>query len=163
MKTFKYKFTPLIKALIILGMVLCCGGFALNLYYCLKNGVKSAADPVYPALQYALMFLVTVVLFVLLITILLNSAYVIDGKTFKTKFGLIVSKYDVEKMTEVTLDRKTDKLTVTFENNEFMVIVVKQQWYEDFIDAVLKANPKIEYNIISLENDGTDKDQDKKK
>lgn len=157
MKSFKYKFTPLMKALMIFGMVLCGVGFGVNLYYCLTNGIKHAADPVYPIMQYVLMFLVTVLLFILLLCILLFSSYTIDGKIFKTKFGFITSKYDTEKIQNVTLDRKTNKLTVAFENGEFIVIVVKQEWYDNFIDALLQANPKIEYNVISLENDGTDK------
>ncbi|MDE7076587.1 MAG: hypothetical protein K2O62_04625, partial [Clostridia bacterium] len=73
----------------------------------------------------------------------------------------IVSKYDVEKIKEVVLDRKTNKLTVHFESGEFIVVVVKQEWYESFIDAVLEANPKIEYTVNSLENDGTNKDDKK--
>ncbi len=157
MKTFKYKFTRLIKALIIVGLLLCLAGFGLNLAFCIKNGISSAADPVYPILQYSLMFFVTVALFVLLITILLFSSYTVDGETFKTRFGLIVSKYDVKKITDVVLDKKTNKLTVTFESGEFIVIVVKQEWYEEFVDALLKANPEIKYSINSLENDGTDK------
>ena len=59
MKSFKYKFTPLMKALMIFGMVLCGVGFGVNLYYCLTNGIKHAADPVYPIMQFVLMFLVT--------------------------------------------------------------------------------------------------------
>ncbi len=149
------------KALMILGMVLCALGFGLNLFYCIRNGASHAADPVYPVLQYVLMFVVTVVLFVLLFSILLFSAYSVDDKFFKTKFGLIVSKYDVTKIKEVVLDRKTNKLTVNFESGEFIVIVVKQEWYEDFINAVLEANPKIEYTVNSLENDGTNKDEKK--
>ncbi|MDE6690947.1 MAG: hypothetical protein K2K04_03165 [Clostridia bacterium] len=157
MKTFKYKFTRLLKALMIVGMVLCAVGFGINLFYCITNGARHAADPVYPIMQYVLMFFVTVVLFVLLLSIMVRSAYVIDGKVFKTRFGFIVSKYDVEKIENITLDRKTDKLTVTFTNKEFMVIVVKQEWYEEFITSLLLANPKIEYTINSLEN--TDKDK----
>lgn len=141
----------------ILGMVLCVVGFGVNLYYCVTNGAKHAADPVYPIMQYVLMFFVTVVLFVLLLSILVRSSYVIDGKFFKTRFGFIVSKYDVEKIENITLDRKTEKLTVTFKSGEFMVIVVKQDWYEEFITALLLANPKIEYTINSLENSDLDK------
>lgn len=141
----------------ILGMVLCVLGFGVNLYYCITNGARHAADPVYPIMQYILMFFVTVVLFVLLLSILVSSAYVIDGKTFKTRFGLIVSKYDVEKIENITLDRKTNKLTVTFTSGEFMVIVVKQDWYDEFVTALLLANPKIKYDIISLDNTDTDK------
>lgn len=157
MKIFKYKFTKLLKALMILGMVLCVLGFGINLYYCVTNGASHAANPVYPIMQYVLMFFVTVVLFVLLLSIMVRSAYIIDGKVFKTTFGLIVSKYDVEKIENITLDRKTDKLTVTFKSDEFMVIVVRQDWYEEFITALLLANPKIRYDIISLENNDTDK------
>lgn len=146
----------------ILGMALCGLGFGLNLFYCIKNGVSHAADPVYPILQYVLMFIVTVVLFVLLLSILLFSSYSVDGMYFKTKFGLIVSKYDVEKINEVALDRKSNKLTVHFKSGEFIVIVVKQEWYDNFIDAVLEANPKIEYTVNSLENDGSQNKTDKK-
>lgn len=156
MKTFKYKFTPLLKVLMVLGMILCVAGFAVNLVFCIKDGVSSAANPVYPALQYALMFFVTVVAFALLLSIMIFSAYIVDGKYFKTRFGFVTSKYDVEKIAGITLDRKTDKLTVTFTNQEFMVIVVKQDWYEDFVQALLAANPRIEYVINSLENDGKD-------
>lgn len=161
MKTFKYKFTKLIKALMILGMVVCGVGFAVNLYYCITNGVRHAADPVYPIMQYVLMFFVTVVLFALLLSIMLNSAYVIDGKYFKTRFGLITSKYDVEKIDNIVLDRKTEKLTVTFTSGEFMVVVVKQEWYDEFITALLLANPKISYTVNSL--DGGDADDNDKK
>ncbi len=157
MKIFKYKFTRLLKALMIVGLILCVVGFGVNLYYCLSNGVKHAADPVYPIMQYVLMFFVTVVLFALLLSILVRSAYVIDGKVFKTRFGFIVSKYDVEKIEIITLDRKTNKLTVTFTSGEFMVIVVKQDWYEEFVTALLLSNPKIKYDIISLENKDLDK------
>ncbi len=160
MKTFKYKFTVVQTVLIIAGIILSAAGFTLNLVMCIRDGVKNAAQPVYPIIQYTLMFFVTVVAFALLLSILLFSAYVIDGKTFKTRFGFIVSKYDCEKITTVTLDRRTKKLTVAFKSGEFMVIVVKQDWYEDFIAALLETNPAIEYNIVSLENDI---DEDKKK
>ena len=157
MKIFKYKFTRLLKALMILAMVLCVVGFGVNLYYCITNGTRHAADPVYPIMQYVLMFFVTVVLFVLLLSIMLRSAYVIDGKFFKTRFGFITSKYDVEKIENITLDRKTNKLTVTFSGGEFIVVVVKQEWYEEFITALLLANPSIKYDIISLDKTDTDK------
>lgn len=156
MKTYKYKFTKLMKALIIVGILLSVAGFSVNLIYLIKNGVDKAADPVYPILQYSIMFAVTVTLFVILVSILFNSCYVVDGKYFKTKFGFITSKYDVEKITAVTLDKKTDKLTVAFDSGEFIVVVVKQEWYEAFIDEILKVNPAIEYSVISLDSTGTD-------
>ena len=159
MKSFKYKFTPLMKALLIIAIVLSFIGFGLTTWRVIVNGVKLASDPVYNILTYCLSYFVTVALLVLCTGILLNSRYVLNGTTFKTQFGFIVSKYDVNKIDEVTLNRKTNKLTVTFESGEFMVIVVKQTWYEEFINALLEANPKINYSVISLENDVTDKDK----
>lgn len=149
MKTFKYKFTKLNTALIIAGIALCVVGFTINLVQCIKYGTASAADPVYPIIQYTIMFIVTVVLGSLLVSVLLFSEYVVDGKYFKTRFGFIVSKYDTEKIEVVTLDRKTNKLVVTFTDNNYIVIVVKEEWYEEFVTALLGANPKIEYRIRS--------------
>ena len=83
---------------------------------------------------------------------LFSSYYSIDGKTLKSSFGIIKSKYDIGTIETVTLDRTTDKLTVSFNNGSFIVIVVKEEWYDDFIDAICKANDKIEYSIKSKEN-----------
>lgn len=156
MKTFRYKFTKLTFWLIIAGMVLCAAGFALNLYQCIRYGIASAADPVYPIIQYTTMFIVTVALFSILLSVLIFSAYVVDDKYFKTRFGFIVSKYEVKKIECITLDRKTNKLAVTFDDDNYIVVVVKEEWYEDFVQALLHVNPKIEYAIKSLENDKKD-------
>lgn len=156
MKTFRYKFTRLTFWLIIAGMVLCAAGFALNLYQCIRYGIASAADPVYPIIQYTTMFIVTVALFAILLSVLIFSAYIVDDKYFRTRFGFIVSKYDVKKIECITLDRKTNKLAVTFDDDNYIVVVVKEEWYEDFVQALLKANPAIEYEIKSLENDKKD-------
>jgi hypothetical protein len=152
MKKFKYKFTKLITALIYVGLALCVIGFAINLYLNISVGISSAANPVYPILQYVLMYFVTVVLFVLLLSILLSSYYAVDEKYFITSFGLIKSKYKISDVEIISLDRATNKLSVTFSDNSFIVIVVKESWYNDFIEAIIAANPKIEYNIISKEN-----------
>lgn len=159
MKSFKYKFTPLMKALMCIAMALCAVGFGVNLYYCIKNGASHANTPVYPIIQYTLMFFVTVTLFVFILTILLFSAYSVDGKHFKTRFGLITSKYDVDKIELITLDRKTGKLTVTFKDGQYLVIVIKKQQYDDFVSALLNVNPSISYDVISLESNGTDDDK----
>lgn len=159
MRKFKYKFSRLTTALIYVGLALSAAGFAVNLYYCIANGIKQATDPVYPILQYAIMFFVTVALFALLISVLLSSCYIIDGKYFKTKFGFIVSKYDVQTIDSIVDDKKTGKLTVTFESGQYIVIVVRQEWYNDFIEALLAVNRSIEYSIISLDKDDADPDK----
>ena len=157
MKVFKYKFTKTITVFIYLGLALSVAAVAADTYLVIAEGIKSAANPVYPIIQYTLMYVVGILLFIILLSLLLSSYYAIDGTTFKTSFGIIKSKYEVNKIQSIILDRTTGKLSVYFDENTFIVIV--EEWYEDFIDELLKANPKIEYSVKSKENkpDDTEK------
>lgn len=157
MKTYKYKFTKVMTAFIWAGMALSLAAFVMNTYFVIAEGIGSAANAFYPILRYTLMYLVSVAAFVILLSVLLSSYYSVSGTTFKTSFGIIKSKYDIEKIQSVVLDRKTNKLSVYFDEKNYTVIVVKEEWYEDFIDELLKANPKIEYSIVSKENDTDEK------
>jgi len=159
MKKFKYKFSTLMLALIFAAMALSVAGFIVNLCSLISKINDNVAFSSYDILRYVLMFFVTVTLFALLISILAYSCYTVDDKYFKTKFGFIVSKYDLQLIDTLVNDKKTGKLTVTFENGQYMVIVVKQEWYEDFIEALLAANPKIEYSIVSLDKDDPDNEK----
>lgn len=153
MKTYKYKFTKLITAFIWVGIALSVAAFALNTYFVIADGTGSAANALYPILRYVLMYFVSGAAFVLLISLIFSSYYAISGTKFKTSFGIIKSNYDIGKIESVVLDRKTKKLSVYFNDENFIVIVVKEEWYEDFIEELLKANNKIEYTINSKEND----------
>ena len=57
------------------------------------------------------------------------------------------------------LDRNTNKLAVYFDENTFIVVVLKPERKEKFIDALLKANDKIEFTIQSKESDANDKNK----
>ena len=162
MKIFKYKFTRLITILIYVGMLLAVVAFGLTTYFVAVNDLAATANPVYDIIGHVLMFAVSVAIFAILLSLLLASYYAVDTekKIFKTSFGIIKSKYDVMKIDTVLLDRTTNKLSVYFENETFITIVVKQEWYGDFVDALLKANPKIDYSIRSKEN--TPDDENKK-
>ena len=157
MKIYKYKFTKLTLALIYVGIALCIAGLGINIYSILTSNIGESAKIVYPIIQYSLMFFIPIVLLVLLISLILSSYYSIDENTLKTSFGIIKSKYDIREIQHIVLDRTTNKLTVFLNDSVFFVIVVREEWYEDFIDTLCKANPKIEFTIRSKEND-LDKD-----
>ncbi len=163
MKVFKYKFSKLTKTLIYVGIALCFAGFGINIFAIITGDVASAANPVYPIIQYTLMFLVPAVLLVILISLIVSSYYSVDGNTLKTSFGIIKSKYDISTIDTILLDRNTNKLTVYFKNNNFVVIVVKEEWYDDFTDALCKANKNIEFSIKSKEPENKNDDDKKKK
>ncbi len=159
---FRYKFSKPITALIYISIALCFVGVGINIFLIITGDVKSAANPVYPIIQYTLMFLIPAVLLIILVSLLISSYYSIEDKYFKTSFGIIKSKYEISDIETVILDRTTNKLSVYFKNNSFIVVVVKDEWYNEFIDALCKANRNISFSIKSKENSG-DKDDKKKK
>ena len=159
---FRYKFSKPITALIYISIALCFVGVGINIFLIITGDVKSAANPVYPIIQYTLMFLIPAVLLIILVSLLISSYYSIEDKYFKTIFGIIKSKYEISDIETVILDRTTNKLSVYFKNNSFIVVVVKDEWYNEFIDALCKANRNISFSIKSKENSG-DKDDKKKK
>lgn len=163
MKRFKYKFSKLVTVLIYVSIALCFVGTGINIYSIATGDIKSAANPVYPIIQYVLMFLIPAVLLVLLISLLISSYYSVDEKYFKTSFGIIKSKYEISEIETVMLDRTTNKLTVYFKNNSFIVVVVREEWYNEFIDALCSANKNIEFSIKSKESGGDDKNDNDKK
>lgn len=161
MKTFKYKFTKLIYALIGVGMAASVVVFAITLWQVIEFGLESSAVPTFTIIRYALMFIVSVALFAILLSLLISSYYEVDkkNKVIKTSFGFIKSRYDIENIDAVTLDRKTNKLTVVFKDEKFIVIVVKEEWYEEFVQAILDINPRIEYSINSKTSTGEDNEK----
>ncbi|MBD5585390.1 MAG: hypothetical protein HDQ88_09930 [Clostridia bacterium] len=157
MKVFKYKFGKTTTVFIYVGIALSVVAFALNTYFLFTEGLGYAADIVYPILRYTLMYLISVLAGVILTSLLLSSYYSVSDKVLKTSFGIIKSKYDIAKIESVVLDRKTNKLSVHFNDSSYIVIVVKEEWYNDFTDAILKVKPDIEFSINSKENDIDDK------
>lgn len=153
MKVFKYKFTRLTSVFIYVGLALCVIGLGLNIYSVITSDIASEAIPIYSIIRYVLLFFIPIVLLVILISLLFSSYYSVDEKTLKTSFGIIKSKYDINEIETVLLDRTTNKLSVYFKNNSFIVIVVKEEWYSEFIDAICNANSEIEFSIKSKDND----------
>ncbi len=151
MKKFEFKFSKATNAFIYIGIALAVIAFGVNTYFVITQGVGEE-DKIYPIVRYVLMYFVATLLFVVLVSLKVASYYSIDGKTLKTSFGIIKSKYDVQKIETIMIDRTNHKLSVYFDDKNYIVIAVKEDWYEDFTDELLKINPKIEFTIKSKEN-----------
>jgi len=142
MKKFEFKFSKATNAFIYIGIALAVIAFGVNTYFVITQGVGEE-DKIYPIVRYVLMYFVATLLFVVLVSLKVASYYSIDGKTLKTSFGIIKSKYDVQKIETIMIDRTNHKLSVYFDDKNYIVIAVKEDWYEDFTDELLKINPKI--------------------
>ena len=162
MKTFKYKFTTTTLVFIYLGLALSVAGIGLNTFNIFNERVWLYVNNTLPVIRYILVYFVAVALAVILISLLISSYYSIDEKKFKTSFGLIKSSYDVKSIKLIHLDRLTDKLSVFFGEDKYIVVVVKKEWHDEFIDTLLKFNPEIEFSIESKIND-IDNDNNNKK
>ena len=156
MKTFKYKYSKLTTGFIYAGLVLAVAAFGLNIYSVATENINEAANPAFDIIRYILLFGVSVALFVILISLIASSYYSVDEKYFKTSFGVIKSKYKLEDIDSIILDRETNKLSLYLKNESFIVVAVKPDWYDEFITAILAGNPNIEYSIKSKENSPDD-------
>lgn len=156
MKVFKFRYSKPITGVIYTGMALAVAAFGVTLYKLIKEDILQSTD-IYPIISNGIMFIISVLMFVILISLLVSSYYSIDSNILKTSFGIIKSKFKIANIESVVLDRQTNKLSVHFADNSFILIVVKPEWYEEFIGELLKCNPKIEYTINSKENSPDDK------
>jgi uncharacterized protein YpmB len=129
----------------ISALLLSVFGFVMNII----RIVNFKNPAVFDYISVVLMLLVTVLLAVIIITVMLSSNYQLTKDKLVSKFGIVKSEILIKNITQIVHFKKTDKLVVYFDKEKYSVIVVKKDWYDDFITAILKYNPKIMYNSKS--------------
>lgn len=162
-KTYKFRFSPMMIAVFCIGIVLCAVCFALTSWQFVEFviGVRGDISSVWEWIKYILLYFVSVFLSLLLIAMLIRSRYIITERRLITQFGIIFSKYEIKKIRSVCLVSGTKKLNVYFDDfkSRFITIVVKEEWYDDFIKTLTSINDKIEFDFTDPENN----DRKKKK
>lgn len=162
-KTYKFRFSPMMIAVFCIGIVLCAVCFALTSWQFVEFviGVRGDISSVWEWIKYILLYFVSVFLSLLLIAMLIRSRYIITERRLITQFGIIFSKYEIKKIRSVCLVSGTKKLNVYFDDfkSRFITIVVKEEWYDDFIKTLTSVNEKIEFDFTDPENN----DRKKKK
>lgn len=150
-------------AVFCIGIVLCAVCFALTSWQFVEFviGVRGDISSVWEWIKYILLYFVSVFLSLLLIAMLIRSRYIITERRLITQFGIIFSKYEIKKIRSVCLVSGTKKLNVYFDDfkSRFITIVVKEEWYDDFIRTLTSINEKIEFDFTDPENN----DRKKKK
>ena len=157
-KYFRFHFSKTIYACAAAALVLCIAAIALSVWRMIRLGTFGG---VYDFLKYPLLILIALAGFVLVISMMIKSQYIVDDKNFTTQFGLIKSKCPLKNITSVILDTDTNKLTV-YMGEAYSVISVQPSWNENFVRALLKGNPDIDYSYTIKENKPPE-ETDKKK
>lgn len=144
--SFKFRFTPLMLALSVLVLLLFGGGIAISVWRITKTGVHSFNDVLKSP------FLIAICLFgiVVVVAMLARSRYTVTKNELVMQFGLIKSRFPVEKFTSVVLDTDAQKLTV-YIGEEFFVVTTNPAWNNDFVQALRAVKPEIEFSFTLTE------------
>ena len=146
-KTYRYSFSKLLIFLIALAIAVCLTSLILSVYrLSLFRGQGT-----YMRASHYLFVLVSAALLITLISVAISSVYTLTSTRLITRFGIVRSYIELDKITQIKLFEKTEKLVLYFGENSYVVIVVNKAWYDDFTDTILKLNPKIMYDKDSLD------------
>lgn len=155
MKTYKYNFTPLLKALIVAMIILCLGAAAYNVYNIIRAVLSGTAfSSAWNWFTYAVIIIVGIIGAVVFTAMLINSRYELTETELLLRFGLIVTRYTLSDITAIHVFKNTKKLTIYFKNGNYAVVVVKEEWYKDLIESMTTINPRITYDVD--EDDSSD-------
>lgn len=148
-KVYPFRFSSAMLAVLILLLALCAAGVGLTTWQFIGFLRSGDMGSVYEWLKYLLLYLVSLLLAVLVVAMLIRSRYTVTSKELILRFGLIRSKYALKNIYSVKLFKSTGKLTVYFDDykTNFMVIVVKEEWYDDFIRTLLERNGRMEIDF----------------
>lgn len=153
---FRYKLTTALILLCALAILLCIAGIAVTIYRIILNGgIFTPSD----FFKYPFLIAVCIFCISIIVGLLIKSEYAVTDTAIITQFGFIKTKYPVKDVTEIEHDRDTHKLTVKF-GEQFCVLACSSEWADDFVQAVLRANPNVEYTYTLTEN--LPKNQDNK-
>ena len=153
-KRYPFKFSTLILVLCVLGLLCSAAGIALTTWQ-FAGFLQGDLSSVYSWMKYLLLYLTSILLAVMLTAMLLRSQYVITEKQLVMQFGLIKSKYEIGQIYSVHLFRGAHKLAVYFDDfkTKYIVIVVKETWYDDFIRTLISRNERIGFSFSTAEEE----------
>lgn len=160
-KQYKFQFSVLIYVMFGIGLALAGAGIGLTVWRIITQG----ADGVYQWLQHILILLMSGLLTVIIISMLIKSQYILYDDNFVLQFGLIRTKYELKKIYSVHLFKGAGKLAVYFDDfkTKYVMVVVKESWYDDFVKTLLELNPNIGFSFSTAEEEEEIKRNNKKK
>lgn len=161
---FKFRFQPLILCVLVVGLMLCAACVALTTWQ-FVGFVQGDISSVYDWLKFLLLYFVGIFLAILIVAMLIKSQYIVTDKELIVQFGIVKSKYEIKKIFSARIFKKSNKLTIYFDDfkTKYMIIVVREEWYDEFVKALGERNEKIEFDYVTAEEEDEWKNDKKKK
>ncbi len=162
-KKYAFRFSAVMLAVLIAGLVLCVACFALTTWQ-FTGFLTGDVSSFYEWVKYALLYFVSVFLAVLITAMLVRSQYVLTEKELILQFGFLKTRYDVKKIFSVCLLNGSKKLCLYFDDfkTKYATVVVKEEWYDDFIKTLTSLNERIEFDFSTYEDEQQGKKNKKK-
>ncbi|MBE5765424.1 MAG: hypothetical protein E7339_07530 [Clostridiales bacterium] len=145
-KSFKYKLTPTLWALFIIGLILAAYCIYSNIVRFLEL-LKLPDVTSYSYIGSLLCVLIGVAAFLFIPPAMLASKYVIADKQLLLCWGLVKNKYDINDITTATHFRASNKLALTFTDESFIAVNIDPEEFDQFVEILKQVNPKIFYSL----------------
>lgn len=142
MKDFKFKYSPAIWVLVALVIITSAIGFGWNVF-----NIIVTKEQGFKVVSYYIIAVLSLALLVLSISIAIYGKYIIKNGFLYSFFGLVKSKIEIKKIVEIVHFKKSDKLVVYLDNNDYTVIVISPELYNDFVLAIRNENSSIKFDI----------------
>lgn len=155
---FKIKFPLVILFLSVAVYVLCALGITASIWRIVKFGIRNFND----VTKYPFLLAVCAFCIVLITSILTSSYYFVQDGKLVTQFGFIKTSYTIKEIKALVLDCDSQKLTVTFENGQYMTLTVNADWNELLVRDILNENSDIDYSF-TLSDVPEEKENNEKK
>ena len=155
---FKIKFSLLIILLSVAVYILCALGIAVSVVRIVKFGVQDLTD----FMKHPFLIAVCIFCIVLITAVLIRSYYTVKNGQLITNFGFIKTSYAVKDITALTLDCEVKKLTVQFQDGQYMTLTVNPEWNDALVRVLLDENPNIDYAFTLSDAPQEKQDEDKK-
>ena len=143
----KMKLSKLLYILSALVLVLCLGGIALTIGRITQYGIHGLND----ILRYPFLIVVQIFCIILVVALLIKAEYVITNTHVIARYGLIKDKIEIKNITSLLWDTDLKKMTV-YMGEQFFVFAFSSADSHEFVQAVRKINPSIEYSFTNTEN-----------
>ena len=142
MKSFRFKYSPLIWLLLCVIALIVGVGLGLNVY----SAIELFEFAKNMAISSIILSVLCLAILVLVISVMWVAKYQITQDYFRIRFGFIVLKLEISKVCQIIHFKKSDKLVLYFDNGKYIVIIISPEFYNDFILSLREVNDKIVYD-----------------
>lgn len=148
MKTFRYKFLPIIYLLLSVVAVAVIVGAS----FCVRNALNFDGRVFNLVLDLAFLAVNLFVLLIVALALIVSRYEVIEQKGLFLRLGIFRFNMSVEKISQFIHVVREQKLVVKYQDDKFISVVISQKKFDEFYSAVHSINDKTAFLVDNGEN-----------